>query len=409
MSTATGAARHAYSSLRDSVWSAEFLYLLMLFPVTSALLGVNLYHPAILLLAVFAVYRVFVVDDVALSRSFALVMLLWTLFLLYYAITMLWSPSSNYALSKFLRLVTICSLLLIAPTILFPETKQIHNFGKAAIYAALAVAVLIVLGYLSPNYARPYALLGSLSHLAPGRIIGFGVVVATYYVLASTRRPRLATYGTMLGILLLGLLVSGSRGPLVAAMGTTGTMVVLYLAVERDERRLAALFVGASVLAVVTLFVLHLVFGVTVPNFDRIIPLLQGEIDPSNQRRLRFIRQAVLLWLEAPLLGSGAGSYGVWIHGVDVEEYPHNIFLETLSELGVIGLVILGTLLCATLRGIVAKHRSHQLWVLLLGIFVYALLNAAFSQDLQGNRMVYAAIGLAMGFGVATDSDGPND
>lgn len=409
METSTGVARDAYFSFREGVRGAEYLYLLMLFPVTSALLGVNLYHPSILLLASLTLYQVLVADDVSLSRSFALVMLLWTVFLLYITVSMFWSPSSSYAMSKFLRLGTICTLLLIAPTILFPETKQIYNFGKFAVYASLAVAVLIIIGYLSRDYVRPYALLGSLSHLAPGRIIGFGIVVTTYYVLASERRPRLATYGTMLGILLLGIVVSGSRGPLVAAMLATGTVVVLYLDVERDDRRLAALFLSASFLAAISLFVMHLFFGITVPNFDRIIPLLQGEFDPSNQRRLRFYRQGVLLWLESPLLGNGVGSYGVWIHGVDVEEYPHNIYLETLSELGVLGLLILGALLLVPFRAIVSNHGSHSLWVLLLGLFIYALLNASFSQDLQGNRMVYAAVGLALTFGIGTDDDVPND
>lgn len=409
MATATGAARDTYVSFRNGVTGAEFLYFLALFPLTSFVLGVNLYHASIVVLSGFVFYRLVVDDDLEVSRSFAIVLLVWTVFLLYFAISMLWSPSSTYALTKFLRLATICSLLLVAPTMLFAETERIYRFCKISIYVAVIVAATIILGFLAPNYARPYAALGVASHLGPGRIIGFGIVVTAYYVLSSERRPQLMTYGTMLGILLFGILVSESRGPLVAALVSTVTLVVLFIAVERDDKRLAALFLAASFLAVVSLFVLHFVFGVSIPNFDRILPLLRGEFDASNQRRVRFLRQGALLWLESPILGNGAGSYGVWIHGVDVEEYPHNVFVETLAELGLIGLLLFGLILAVSLRAIVANHERHPIWTLLAGLFLYALLNACFSQDLQGNRLVYATIGLALAFDTASEDGGPND
>lgn len=409
MATATGTARDAYVSIRNGATGAEFLYFFLLFPVTSFVIGVNLYHTSLVALLAFLFYRVIVGDELTVSRSFGIVLLIWTVFLLYFATSMLWSPSSNYALVKFLRLATIGSLLLIVPTMLFADTRRIFNFSNLAIYVAVPVAALIILGFLSPNYGRPYVVLGVMSHLGPGRIIGFGIVVVAYYVLSTERRSQQIVYVAMLGILLFGILVSQSRGPLVAAMVSTVTLVVLFIAVERDDRRLAALFLTASFLAVVSLFVLHFVFGISVPNFERILPLLRGEFDASNQRRLRFLRQGALLWLESPILGSGAGSYGVWIHGVDIEEYPHNVFVETLAELGLIGLLLFGSILAVTLRSIVANRNKHPIWILLLGLFLYALLNASFSQDLQGNRMVYATIGLAFAFDVATEDGGPND
>lgn len=405
MATSMGPSRKSYPPIQNGSMGSEYLFFLLLFPVTSTLIGFNLYHPSLVILSLFVVYQLFSSSTRKLSASFAIVMVLWAVFLLYAAISMFWSPSSNYAMSKFFRLATICSLLLIVPTVLFPDTKNIYNFFKFSIYASVAVSVAIILGYLSPAYPRPYELLGSLSHLAPGRIMGFGIIVTTYYVLSSRRKSRRVTYGFMLGFLLLGILVSGSRGPLIAAMGSTVTLIFLVLYVKRRQKRRAFLFLLASFTAIVSLFVLHLAFNVTIPNFDRIIPLLQGEFDPSNERRLRFYREGVLLWLESPLIGSGFGSYGVWIHGADVEEYPHNFVLEILSELGVVGLLIFGAFLGATLLSIVANHRKRPVSLLLLCLFIYALINASFSQDLQGDRMIYAVIGLSTYVGLSTEYD----
>lgn len=405
MASGTESSRMSSFFPRNGVPGTEYLYLFLLFPVTSILVGFNLYHTSAFLLLALILYRVVTSSGLLVSRSFALVMLLYAVFLLYTALSLLWSPSSQYAMSKFVRLAVICTLLMVAPTVLFSEKKSVYNFFKLAIYATMAVAVLIILGFLSPNYARPYYLLGSSSHLAAGRILGFGVVVTAYYVLTSDEKARTYIYGLMLTVLLLGITVSGSRGPLVATVISTGVLIPLVLYFVGREKYRAYLFLGVSVLGIVSLFVLHLVLGVSIPTFDRIIPLLQGEFDPSNTRRLRFYRQAVLLWLESPLLGSGFGSYGIWIHGVDIEEFPHNIVLEILAELGVIGLVLFGAVLCVTLRPLVTNHREHPISILLFGLFVYALLNASFSQDLQGDRMVFAVIGLSTFLGLYTEGD----
>lgn len=381
----------------DGVPGAEYLYLFLLFPGISVFLGVGLYHVSIVFFLLAMGLLVLRSERLVVPGSLLLVLLGFWLFLLYAGLSMWWSASSSYASFKFSRLAVVCSLLVLAPVLAFPERDRVYGFLKLSLYMSLLVAALVVYGYLSPDYARPYEIYGSASHIRPGRAIGFGIVVATHYLLATRRRADRYTYGFVLGVLLLGIVVSGSRGPLVAASAAAGVLVLLELSITRGETARAALFVLLSALGVLALFALHVGLGIVVPTFDRIVPLLQGNLDPSTVGRLRLYRAGVVHWLESPVFGNGLGSFAPWFYGEDAMGYPHNLVLEILAELGLIGLLLFVAVLGVAARSLVTNLRTHPVAILLVGLLVFALLNASLSKDLQGNRLLFGVLGLATG------------
>lgn len=392
-----------YPLLRDRVLRVEYVYILMLFPVIYVIIDSYIYHLMIVVLTTVLAVHVVRTRELRLPHASVAAVSLYVLFLCYAAVSMLWSPSSEYATFKLLRLASVGLLLVVAPAILFGSRDRFHRLFGFSVYASSFVAILLIAGYLLPQYPRAFQLIGAKSHLAPGRNIGFGALVATFYLLSSGRDPRRYTYAFLVGVMVVGLTVSESRGPLIAAMLTMGVLVVLTLYVERGEKLRAFAFVLASGLGLAFLVVLHSV-GVSIPTFDRIIPLLQGEVDTSNANRLEFLYNGYLLWLQSPVFGNGFGSYGVWFFGVDVRGFPHNIVLEILAELGVVGLAIFGALLAVTVRPLVANHRDHPMAILLFCLLLYGLINASFSEDLQGDRIVYAAIGLSTCIGLFGDT-----
>ena len=66
-------------------------------------------------------------------------------------------------------------------------------------------------------------------------------------------------------------------------------------------------------------------------------------------------------WRAAPLRGEGAGAFEVrWMRDRDVEEKvrdAHSLYLETLAELGLVGLLLVGAFLAAVATGAVALCR----------------------------------------------------
>jgi hypothetical protein len=87
----------------------------------------------------------------------------------------------------------------------------------------------------------------------------------------------------------------------------------------------------------------------------------------SGSGRWQFWSAAVSEFRAHPLNGEGAGSYGAWwlqrgsLPGI-VTEYAHSLYLETLGELGIVGLVLLGA---AVLVAVIGAVRSA--WVLASG------------------------------------------
>lgn len=392
-------------TMGDGVPGTEYLYLFLLFPGISVFLGIGLYHVSLVLFLLAIGLLVLRSESLGVSRSVLVVLLVFGLFLLYAGLSMWWSSSSAYALFKFSRLAVVCSLLVLAPVLAFPEKDRVYSFLKLSLYMSLLVAALVVYGYFSPDYARPYEIYGSASHIRPGRAIGFGIVVATHYVLAARRSADRYAYGLVLGVLLFGIVISESRGPFVAAIGASGILILLDLSLTRGETYRAYLFVLLSALGLVALVVLHVVFGIAIPTFDRIVPLLQGNLDPSTTGRLQLYYGGVVHWLESPVFGNGLGSFAPWFYGEDAMGYPHNFVIEILAELGLIGLLLFGAVLCVASRSLVANLRTHPVAILLFGLLVFALLNASLSKDLQGNRILFGVIGLATSVELFSEAD----
>jgi O-antigen ligase len=98
-------------------------------------------------------------------------------------------------------------------------------------------------------------------------------------------------------------------------------------------------------------------------------------------------------------LGLGTGGFASLNTGL---AYPHNLLLEMATELGVVGFVLVLMVLGSFIR---ALGRCHRLAVgtdrttiaLVISLFLTALVNANFSDPIQGNGGVWLWGGVAIG------------
>jgi hypothetical protein len=96
------------------------------------------------------------------------------------------------------------------------------------------------------------------------------------------------------------------------------------------------------------------------------------------------------------VFGEGLGSWPVLVHpGADVQYYPHNMFLEVLFELGVIGVVLLGAVLGYAAVNLYRDWRAHggASHAILAVLFIYMMANVMVSGDLNENRYLFAIVG----------------
>jgi O-antigen ligase len=99
---------------------------------------------------------------------------------------------------------------------------------------------------------------------------------------------------------------------------------------------------------------------------------------------------------QSPLIGHGVRSFTVLHRGVESEGVqPHNIFLELLSDTGVVGFAAFGILLVAALRPLTLRRlRADPVLLCAAMLFVGRLTAAMFGQDLCFQNLLFLTIGL---------------
>jgi O-antigen ligase len=102
---------------------------------------------------------------------------------------------------------------------------------------------------------------------------------------------------------------------------------------------------------------------------------------------------------EQPIVGIGWGNFPLYIFDYASDDgtlYPHNILLEVWMEGGI--LALLGFLVLSFFALIRAYRAAlDRAWSsALFGLLVYALINALFSSDIVGNRLMWILIIVAV-------------
>jgi len=141
--------------------------------------------------------------------------------------------------------------------------------------------------------------------------------------------------------LLTALVLTKSAGGFVSAV--IGLIIYLFYIVKEKNR---LILVSFSLTAVFVLAILLMR-----PEF-----LNFAKEDNSIINRLAYFKESSVVFLKNPLLGSGIGSYGE-LAGTGVK-YPHNWYLQTLTENGVLGFGLLILFLAGILKeGIVVLKK----------------------------------------------------
>jgi len=119
---------------------------------------------------------------------------------------------------------------------------------------------------------------------------------------------------------------------------------------------------------------------------------------PSSSLRLQLYAEALKRFVENPLLGTGVGS-GVQIMGEGL--YPHNLFLEIASEMGLCGLLLLGLLLMLVIKALKTGYRTsagndefRSWFACLSAIFAFNLIVAMISGNVGQDPNLWVFAGM---------------
>jgi O-antigen ligase len=154
-----------------------------------------------------------------------------------------------------------------------------------------------------------------------------------------------------LSLLLVAMVLTLSRAAY-AALAVLAVVLVLSV----PSRRLRLGVVGA--LALVLLVVLELPF----------INQRLGTLNHSVELRLSIYNQAVSMLKQRPILGAGISGFPIRVapfrpQGQEIELYPHDLWLTSWSELGLLGLIAFAAIFFGLLwRGWRARTRAQDIY-----------------------------------------------
>jgi len=327
--------------------------------------------------------------------------LLFALFAAYMGASLAWSAGPTYGGSKALYTATLVLWALAgAALVIAPDPRRVRRFlgllGAFSVWIALESVLALSRAGIGGNLSA----LGGL-YLGLGRVLGTGAVVFLAFGLLGDGSRRGHVGWLLLATALVGvMLLVGGRGPLLGVALAGGTLVVLGW--RRSDRHIFAVRVRSLVLggclatAGIVIGVLASQGSTAVAAIRRLGALFDAVAGSSTAERLHYFASAMELWTTSPVLGHGVGSWPALAYSLDVRGYPHNLVLETLAELGLVGLLLLLAVTISAISGFRFRqaHRLRPTPVLLLMLLINVGFNAMVSGDLPDNRFLFTVLGL---------------
>jgi O-antigen ligase len=191
----------------------------------------------------------------------------------------------------------------------------------------------------------------------------------------------------------------GARGPIVAFVASLAGVVLL--SGLRAPRQLVVVLLAVTAAGMVLPFV-------SLPG-QSATRLAAVASDPSGvlrgDTRATLYDEALRLTREHPLTGIGTGGFSIYTLVLMPPkfkvEYPHNIFLELSTEVGVGPAVVLVLPIVAGMAILLRRVRftadrsERHVAILVLGVFLLNLFATQFSGDINDNRTMWLFLALA--------------
>ncbi|MFC1590524.1 O-antigen ligase family protein [Candidatus Omnitrophota bacterium] len=209
-------------------------------------------------------------------------------------------------------------------------------------FRKIIMATLISVFFASLNSIIIYATAGKTEIRMMGKSYGpneFAIMllpflgIAYYFCLGEKNKVMKNLFIAITASILVALILSFSRG------GLIGLFAMLIIVTLKAKNKLKAV-------VIMTLFVTILLCFLPGQTWDRFQTMkAEGpDADPTGsvQRRISLARIGWSMFLDNPIFGVGVGNY-YWqcrLYGPVIPGRPHNMYLEILAEMGIIGFML---------------------------------------------------------------------
>lgn len=341
---------------------------------------------------------VFLAEKKRFEKKAVAIVLSGIIFVLYILISLNWTAGDLYAHQKALYFSTLTLWTLIAGTFIIASDKvRLARFINLILALAIWIAVQSTFEYMTSS--SDVINLDS-GYLALGYTLGMGVLICAAYGFLSGGSPAKRICMIILSLYFLFVLfILGGRGPLISALISLPVPLLFSgRLVQSNKAKLTkyAVFIGVLFLIVILICFYLYSKGLLTATLYRMLLLLNPGMGTSAGTRIEYYMISEKLWLSNPVFGYGIGSWPILNGLPDASYYPHNLVLEILVELGLIGLILFGLIVLLALKGFIKQNKKTNIFLgsVVLMLFVNAFTGAMLSGDINDNRILFVLFGL---------------
>ncbi len=303
-----------------------------------------------------------------------------------------YTSAPNYGGVKLVRFLLIGGFFLFSGLVLVRDEAEFRRISLLFVLAACVTALQMIFHLEHRDVGAET----DITRIGAGWLLGMSILLLVAYPNLRNARRNLTFIIVALPLLAAGLIASAARGPMVSLAIALPLTLVWFAKKRSSGWVVAALLIGSCVAAFV--YLRHVDPDKYNAKLSEMIELSSGQAaSGSGVKRFIFYSKTLAAIPDNLWLGQGVGSWSMFYYGRDTRGYPHNLFLETTFEEGMVGeLLLLGflyLLACATRR--MLKTTNLQYGVI-AGLLLYCVSVSMFSGDLDDNRILWLWAGITM-------------
>lgn len=312
--------------------------------------------------------------------------------------SLLFVADNSYSYDKTIKMAIITGWSFLGPSALmnYSNPKETLNRIFGAITVVGLIAGIYVISGGSANTQVGFAGVGEGSYLALGRLMGASSIVLFAYFFYKKKTKRLIVLLALI-LSVYTLILSGGRMPVIAFV--IAAIAVLMFGIQFKRVNVLEARINKKVLAFGFVFVWIAPYLYRLIDestfYKRFLSLFELSTGQVENNRLYFFSSAKDMITESYMMGKGIGSFRDYIGIAAERAYPHNIFLEFFSELGIVGITLFITLIVlGFVRYFKSKKETNFYSVVIPAIFIFFFINAQTTGDINDNRYLFFTISL---------------
>jgi hypothetical protein len=329
------------------------------------------------------------------------------LFTAYLIFSLLYTPAFSYGSFKAFSFLTFNWGLFFAPILIIKDEKSAWKMIHFLIAIGIIISVYMLVN-LVHNILTISLIYTFRATFLGVNTIGFANWVGNINIILITLLPVIKNkklkFAALIAIVIftLAMVVTNSRGPMFSFLVTVA--IIFFINYKKLPVKKVVLIILVSLLFII------LVLSILPPQlFERYTGLIDQGQQVSKRvtmytvgTRLEFWKASLISATDSVcnlFFGIGSGGFPKMFYHLDFLWYPHNIFMEVLCELGLVGVFLICWHIFSvfinsikTLRYKLATEQKYLLLTFLMAA-VFNFIAAQFSSDLNGNRKMWLFLG----------------